>query len=347
MAMNDTEIIASLKKIVDSVGVGAFSNHTRANALVSDYFPGNDNAKTRKLIKSIIDVDAFAKISAASNSDLDGVCKAVKTLLVDDESLSEDRAEMAIGWVCGALDKRKPNFPKPIQPRPQPIQTTSSGSSSSYSGQSFNSSYVPSHQPTQQSRTINSPSNNTYGLNLNHHIKRKKRVNKRRIIGFLCASLIIAVIIGLILLAGLPNETLFTICAVAGVVIGVIIGIVIAANGGGCGGFILGTGIAYLVSAIVLVLIVSGLQFVTGNTPTLIGHLAGESDEDMYVSGIIQTYSGSYSAGRTTGLGTINITSCDKNGKITGTFSFKVDDIYGEYKSKDYRKLFFELHFHS
>ena len=68
MAMNDTEIISSLKKIVDSVGVGAFANHTRANALVSDYFPGNDNAKTRKLIKSIIDVDAFAKISLPSVS---------------------------------------------------------------------------------------------------------------------------------------------------------------------------------------------------------------------------------------------------------------------------------------
>ena len=214
MAMNDTEIISSLKKIVDSVGVGAFANHARANALVSDYFPGNDNAKTRKLIKSIIDVDAFAKISAASNSDLDGVCKAVKTLLVDDESLSEDRAEMAVGWVCGALGKRKPNFPKPVQPKPQPTQTTSSGSSSSYSGQSSSSSYTPSRQPTQQPRTVNTPSNNTYGLNLNHHVKRKKKVPKK-LIGWtitLCvlAALAYFVVWPKMIYPNMANEELYT-----------------------------------------------------------------------------------------------------------------------------------------
>ncbi len=214
MAMNDTEIISSLKKIVDSVGVGAFANHARANALVSDYFPGNDNAKTRKLIKSIIDVDAFAKISAASNSDLDGVCKAVKTLLVDDESLSEDRAEMAVGWVCGALGKRKPNFPKPVQPKPQLTQTTSSGSSSSYSGQTSNSSYTPSRQPTQQPRTVNTPSNNTYGLNLNHHVKRKKKVPKK-LIGWtitLCVLVALAyfVVWPKMIYPNMANEELYT-----------------------------------------------------------------------------------------------------------------------------------------
>lgn len=216
MAMNDTEIISSLQKIVDSVGVGAFANHARANALVSDYFSGNDNAKTRKLIKSIIDVDAFAKISSASNSDLDGVCKAVKTLLADDESLSEDRAEMAVGWVCGALGKRKPNFPKPIQPKPQPIQSTSSGNSGSYSGHqsSFNSSYSPTRQPDQQSRTVNTRSNNTYGLNLNHHVKRKKKVPKK-LIGWsitLCvlAALAYFVVWPKMIYPNMANEDLYT-----------------------------------------------------------------------------------------------------------------------------------------
>ena len=214
MAMNDTEIISSLKKIVDSVGVEAFANHARANALVSDYFPGNDNAKTRKLIKSIIDVDAFAKISSASNSDLDGVCKAVKSLLVDDESLSEDRAEMAVGWVCGALGKRKPNFPKPVQPKPQQTQTTSSGSSSSYSGQSSNNGYSPTRQTTQQPRTVSTPSNNTYGLNLNHHVKRKKKVPKK-LIGWtitLCvlAALAYFVVWPKMIYPNMANENLHT-----------------------------------------------------------------------------------------------------------------------------------------
>ena len=193
MAMNDAEIISNLKKIVDSVGVGAFANHARANALVSDFFVGNDNAKTRKLIKSIIDIDAFAKISSASNGDLDGVCKAVKTLLVDDESLSEDRAEMAVGWVCGALSKRRPNFSKPVQPKPQ-IPNIQSGSNSYSSQSSSNCSYTPTKQPMLQPRTVNTPSPNTYGLNLNHHVKRKKKVPKK-LIGWtitLCALAVVA-----------------------------------------------------------------------------------------------------------------------------------------------------------
>lgn len=193
MAMNDAEIISNLKKIVDSVGVGAFANHARANALVSDFFVGNDNAKTRKLIKSIIDIDAFAKISSASNGDLDGVCKAVKTLLVDDESLSEDRAEMAVGWVCGALSKRRPDFSKPVQPKPQ-IPNIQSGSNSYSSQSSSNCSYTPTKQPMLQPRTVNTPSPNTYGLNLNHHVKRKKKVPKK-LIGWtitLCALAVVA-----------------------------------------------------------------------------------------------------------------------------------------------------------
>lgn len=185
MAMNDSEIIAGLKKVVDAVGIDAFTNHARANALISDYFPGNENAKTRRLIKSIIDVDAFAKISKAGNSDLDAVCKALKGILVDDESLSEDRAEKALGWVCGALGKGKPYFPKPA---PSKTQTSSSSSSA----------YIPSSQPSTQPRTVTTPTPNTYGLNLNHHVKRRKKVNKK-LIGWLITIALFAALFALVI----------------------------------------------------------------------------------------------------------------------------------------------------
>lgn len=187
MAMNDIEIIACLKKIVDSMGVDAFANHARANALISDFFPGNDNAKTRKLLKSIIEVDAVSKISSASSGDFDGVCKAVKTLLMDDELLSEDRAESAVGLVCGALGKRKPNFPKPVPPKPQstpapdPTPAQYSGSSASYnSTTSYCGGYSSAGQSAKPTSAANTaPSNNTYGLNLNYHVKHKKKVPKK------------------------------------------------------------------------------------------------------------------------------------------------------------------------
>lgn len=179
MAMNDTEIISNLKKIVDTIGVNAFANHNRANALVSDFFPGNDNVKTRRLIKSIIDVDAFTKVSKAGDSELDGICKALKGILVDQESLSEDRAEIALGWVCGALGRRKPNFPKPA-----PVKTQTSSTS--------NNSYKPSNQSSTPPRTVTTPTPNTYGLNLNHHVKRKRKVNKKLVGGFVAVALFAA-----------------------------------------------------------------------------------------------------------------------------------------------------------
>ena len=143
MAMNNTEIISRLKEIVDSIGVEAFANHARAKALVSDYFPGYENEKTRKLIKSIINVDAFVKISSASNNDLGGVCKTLKTLLVDGESLSEDSAEMTVCWVCCALGKRKPNFSIPTQTKPRPQAHLTS-----------NSHYTSTRQSTQQPKNV-------------------------------------------------------------------------------------------------------------------------------------------------------------------------------------------------
>ena len=175
--MNDTEIISSLKKIVDSVGVGAFTNHARANALVSDYFPGYENEKTRNLIKSIINIDAFIKISSATNNNLDEVCKKLKTYLVNNAVLSEDCAKIVVGWVCSALGKRKPNFSNIAQLKPQTPSTTSSNTPNS-ARSSSNSSYTPTRQVTQQPRTVNASTTNTYGLNLNYHIKHKKKSTK-------------------------------------------------------------------------------------------------------------------------------------------------------------------------
>ena len=177
IVMNDTEIISSLKKIVDSVGVEAFANHARANALVSDYFPGYENEKTRNLIKSIINIDAFIKISSATNNNLDEVCKKLKTYLVNNAVLSEDCAKIVVGWVCSALGKRKPNFSNIAQLKPQTPSTTSSNTPNS-ARSSSNSSYTPTRQVTQQPRTVNASTTNTYGLNLNYHIKHKKKSTK-------------------------------------------------------------------------------------------------------------------------------------------------------------------------
>lgn len=215
MEIRDTDVINNLKKIISVVGVDSFNNHQRANALINDYFTGSEDTTTKKLIKALIDADAFKKISNASSGDHDSVCKALKDLLVDEESLSEERAEMAIGWACGALDKRKPNFPKPVQPKPQPAQTSFSGNSGYYGGQlSSNSSYSPTKQSAQQQRTVNTPSNNTYGLNLNYHVKRKKKVPKK-LIGWsitLCvlAALAYFIVWPKMIYPNLANEDLYT-----------------------------------------------------------------------------------------------------------------------------------------
>ena len=188
MAMKDTEIISSLKKIVDSVGVGVFANHARANALISDYFPGYENEKTRKLIKSIISVDAFVKISSASNNDLGGVYKTLKTLLVDGESLSEDSAKMAIGWVCSSMGRKAPQFSNTNPTKSNNIQSTSSNLS--------NHGISSSHQiqPTPQNTNNNIVDNQygQYGIDPNYGVKHRRNVPKPLIICvivFLIASI--------------------------------------------------------------------------------------------------------------------------------------------------------------
>ena len=207
MAMNDAEIISNLKKMVDTEGVSAFENHSRANALISDFFAGNENVKTRRLIKSVIDTDAFIKVSKAGNSDLDSVCKALKDILVDQESLSEDRAEMALCWVCGALGRKKPDFPKPVPSKPQ----TQPAPYSSYTPININ-------QFSNQTRTVTTADQNTYGINLNYHIKRKKKVNKKLIGGLvavpsfaaLFAALFMLVIWPKVIYPNMANEELYT-----------------------------------------------------------------------------------------------------------------------------------------
>lgn len=100
MAMQDSDVIAKLKRIIDEYGISTFSYHAKANALVSDYFPGGENERTRRLIKALIDCDAFIKISKANSGNIDGVCKSIKYVLVDVESLSEE-------WNCQEMCSRK------------------------------------------------------------------------------------------------------------------------------------------------------------------------------------------------------------------------------------------------
>ena len=105
--------------------------------------------------------------------------------------------------------------------------------------------------------------------------RKLEQAEKRRktIITVLVIAGVVALLIGLYKFASLPNDKLFNICCVVSVIIGVIIGIAVAANGGGFGGFCIGALIAYFICAIVLILLVSGLQFITGHTPTVIGSL--------------------------------------------------------------------------
>lgn len=53
--------------------------------------------------------------------------------------------------------------------------------------------------------------------------------------------------------------------------------------------------------------------------------------KSLYTPEIVQAYCGSYSSG-VKGSAVVTITSCDKNGKIDGTFEFVVDDEYGKYE---------------
>ena len=62
MKISDTDVINNLKKIISVVGVDSFNNHQRANALINDFFTGSENATTKRLIKALIDADAFKKI---------------------------------------------------------------------------------------------------------------------------------------------------------------------------------------------------------------------------------------------------------------------------------------------
>lgn len=97
-----------MSKLLQDVGVDAFTDHKRANALVNDYFNGSENAKTCRLLKYAVDVDAFSRIARANSGDLNGVCREIKKTLVDEESLAEEPAETVIGWVCGALRVKAP-----------------------------------------------------------------------------------------------------------------------------------------------------------------------------------------------------------------------------------------------
>lgn len=169
MAMQDSDVIAKLKRIIDEYGISTFSYHAKANALVSDFFPGGENERTRRLIKALIDCDAFVKISKANSGNIDGVCKSIKYVLVDVESLSEERAEIAIGWVCGSMGKRAPSFP-PINPAKS--NNKSATSNSNNHGTSSSRPIQPTPQNTNNNMGVNQYGQ--YGIDPNYVVKRKR-----------------------------------------------------------------------------------------------------------------------------------------------------------------------------
>ncbi len=202
---------------------------------------------------------------------------------------------------------------------------------------------APSYKPTSTSISTTKkqqPTSSYVGAsNYTSTNYKKNNYTKKKWLITLWAILILAGIIGLYLLSCLPNETLFVGCCVVALIAGIVVGIIFVNNvfiDSGCLGYLITIVICYIIIALVLVLIMSGLQFVTGNTPTLIGYMV--NGEDMYVGGIIQTYSGTYtttsgslSVDTEVGTGTVKITSCDHDGTISGTFSFIVGNASGEY----------------
>lgn len=201
MSMKDSEIISILKTIVGTVGIGTFANHVRANALVSGFFSGIQNARIRHLLKSLIGTDAFLKISRANANNHNLVCAELRKALIDDKSLSEERAELAIGWACEALDKPKPYYPGSAPGKLRAPQYVSNSM----------------HSSTQQSFSQHCATGNTYGINPNHHIKRQKPKRKvnRKLIGWIAAVCAVVVLMCFVIwpklmYPNLPNEELYT-----------------------------------------------------------------------------------------------------------------------------------------
>jgi len=207
MAMQDSDVIAKLKRIIDEYGISTFSYHAKANALVSDFFPGGENERTRRLIKALIDCDAFIKISKANSGNIDGVCKSIKYVLVDVESLSEERAEIAICWVCGSMGKRAPKFP---QANPAKSNNQSTTSNSNNFGTSSSRPIQPTPQNTNNNMGVNQYGQ--YGIDPNYVVKRKRvrrNVPKPLIISVI--AFVVAIVGGFSVITLINNNKIDTV----------------------------------------------------------------------------------------------------------------------------------------
>ncbi len=211
MALNNTEIIAKLKQIVKEQGAEVFDNASRASALLSDYLPGEDNAKTRKLLTTAINAKAFTRVRLAEASTYDDVCKALIRNLQDDFFMSEAYAVNLLGLVCGTFDKKaptvskptpppvppKPASPKPASPKPTtppkpvtppaPPRTTTPPKPT-----------TPPPRPTGATRptssTTKAPNNtNPYGINVNRYVKHKRKVPVKAIVWSVIALIVLVV----------------------------------------------------------------------------------------------------------------------------------------------------------
>lgn len=123
MNYNDNFIIITLKSIFDTVGIDALKNHSRAKALIMDFFPGDENGNVRNLIYMLVNANAFTEISNSNDQNHQFVLKKLHRIMVEDLSISADRAELALNWVCKALGKKELHMMPKATPKSTPAVT--------------------------------------------------------------------------------------------------------------------------------------------------------------------------------------------------------------------------------
>ena len=174
---SNQNIVICLKDIIKSFGIDVFAQHSKVNAIISDKMPGTDKAKDRYLLKLAIDHGFVTELSKTKANDLNKVCNKQKRILIDDNSIADDRAEEVIIWICQALDLKNPAF----------YQSSIGTSNTTHSSPAVN---VPSVQTG--SATPNLTPNN-YGINTSNNPHRVKMRLSRGMIALIitCISVVV------------------------------------------------------------------------------------------------------------------------------------------------------------
>lgn len=147
--------------------------------------------------------------------------------------------------------------------------------------------------------------------------RRKKRTSKIITISII-GAVILAAILLLKWLAFLPEDDASAIAVGVGVVGAIIVAIIQLFSGDGFNFWV--TAVIAVILGIVMMLICALARWIFI-----------KNVYDFYTPEIVQTYSGSYYADNTHGDGSITITECTEDGKLTGVFEFTVESNYGKY----------------